>query len=255
MYKPRLIPVLLLQNNGLVKSIQFKKHRYIGDPINAVKIFNDLGADELVFLDLEATKHKKNIDINFLSSVSEEANMPFSYGGGIKTLNDIELILKCGVERVILGSIAAANIEFVQHATNEFGSSSISVCIDYKKNFFGKEKVYYNNSKLNSNYDLVEFLQLLESKGVGEIIVQSIERDGMKTGYDIELIEKISKLLTIPIVALGGAKNMNDIKNLHEKTVVNGFAAGSMFIYHGNRDGILINYPNKEIKNTLWNKN
>jgi cyclase len=254
MYKPRLIPVLLLQNQGLVKSVQFKKHRYIGDPINAVKIFNDLGADELVFLDIEATKQKRNIDINFLKNISEEANMPFSYGGGIKTLKEIELVLKSGVERVVLGSIAASNVDFVKQACNVFGSSSISVCLDYKKNIFGKYIVYYNNSNSKTNFDVLKFSQIMQEQGVGELIIQSIERDGMKTGYDIEIIEKISKHLTIPIVALGGVKNLNDMKNLYQKTVINGFGAGSMFVYHGNRDGILINYPNKEIKSTIWNK-
>ena len=254
MYKPRLIPVLLLQNQGLVKSVQFKNHRYIGDPINAVKIFNDLGADELTFLDIEATKHQKKIDLSILKNISEEANMPFSYGGGIKTLSQIEEILKSGVERVILGTIAATNPSFVEEASKAFGASSISVCVDVKKTLFGKEKVYVKNGASKTDFNPLEFSKLMQDKGVGELIIQSVDKDGTKSGYYTELMKEISASVNIPIVALGGAKGLNDIKDLHQQTVINGFGAGSMFVYHGNRDGILINYPSKEEKKALWNK-
>jgi cyclase len=254
MYKPRLIPVLLLHNQGLVKSIQFKNHRYIGDPINAVKIFNDLGADELTFLDIDATKQNKKIDIQILKNISEEANMPFSYGGGISALSQIEEILKSGVERVILGTIAATKPSFVEEASKLFGASSICVCVDVKKSFFGKEKVYVKNGSIKTDFNPLEFSKLMQDKGVGELIIQSVDRDGTKSGYNIELIKEISESVNIPIVALGGSKNIEDMKTLYEKTVINGFGAGSMFVYHGNRDGILINYPNKDLKKTLWTK-
>ncbi|GEM55131.1 imidazole glycerol phosphate synthase subunit HisF [Flavobacterium branchiophilum NBRC 15030 = ATCC 35035] len=246
MYKPRVIPVLLLKDYGLVKSINFKKHRYIGDPINAVKIFNDLKADELVFLDINATKDNKIIDLDFVKKVGEEANMPFSVGGGIKTLDNIESILKIGVEKCIIGTFAIENPNFIKDASDRFGSSTIGVCIDVKKDFFGREYVYYRNGSKKANLAIEDFAKLMQEKGAGELIIQSIDNDGTKRGYNLELIDKISKLVSIPIVALGGAKNIDSMQELHKKTVVNGFAAGSMFVYHGNRDGILINYPDKE---------
>jgi len=254
MYKPRLIPVLLLHNQGLVKTVQFKNPRYIGDPINAVKIFNDLGADELTFLDIDATKQNKKIDLDILKDISEEANMPFSYGGGINSINQIEEILKMGVERVILGTIAATNPSFVEEASKVFGASSICVCIDVKKTLFGKEKIYVKNGSTKTDFNPLEFSKLMQDKGVGELIIQSVDRDGTKSGYHLELIKEISEAVHIPIVALGGSKNIEDIKTLYQKTVVNGFGAGSMFVYHGNRDGILINYPNKDLKKTIWTK-
>ncbi len=251
MYKPRIIPVLLLQNSGLVKSVKFKNHRYIGDPINAVKIFNDLEADELVFLDIDATKQNRTISLELVKNIGEEANMPFAVGGGIQTLKQIEAILHTGAEKIILNSIAFTNPNFVKQATDEFGSSTICVCIDVKKNMFGKPKISYQNATKNSNTTLEDFVSLMEEMGAGEIIIQSVDNDGMQSGYDIALIDSVSKIATIPIVALGGAKNYETMNALMQKTIVNGLAAGSMFIYHGNRNGILINYPTEKDKKTI----
>lgn len=251
MYKPRIIPVLLLQNSGLVKSVKFKNHRYIGDPINAVKIFNDLQADELVFLDIDATKQNRTISLELVKNIGEEANMPFSVGGGIKTLKQIEEILHTGAEKIILNSIACINPKFVKQATEEFGSSTISVCIDVKKNMFGKPKVSYQNATKNIDTTIEEFVMLMEQMGAGELIIQSVDNDGMQSEYDITLINRISKIATIPIVALGGAKNYDSMNALMQNTVVNGLAAASMFIYHGNRNGILISYPTSKDKKAI----
>ena len=250
MFRPRIIPVLLLRNKGLVKSIKFGNHRYIGDPINAVRIFNDLKADELVFLDILASKEKRTISLDFIKDVGEEANMPFAVGGGINDIKFIKNILAAGAEKVILNTIAAKNPEFVKQASDAFGSSTIVVCIDVKKKFLGKEQIWIYGGSKSIGMSPVEFSQLMEEKGAGEIIIQSIERDGTMSGYDLQLIRKISEAVSIPVVALGGAGNLRHLQQAFTESYANGLAAGSMFVYHGARNGILINYPeNKEILN------
>lgn len=246
MYRPRLIPVLLLQNKGLVKSVKFRNHRYIGDPINAVRIFNDLKADELVFIDILATKEKRTISVDFVKNVGEEANMPFSAGGGIRSLEDIRKILEAGAEKVILNTIAAENPEFVRKAADAFGSSTITVCIDVKNDFLGKEKVWIKAGTKGLNLTPVNYAKLMEESGAGEIIIQSIENDGAMSGYEISLVKRIAELVTIPVVALGGAGNPDHIKELNRNVSLNGLAAGSMFVYHGGRRAVLVNYPERE---------
>lgn len=243
MFRPRIIPVLLLRGQGLVKSVEFRNHRYIGDPINAVKIFNDLKADELVFLDILASKEKRTISLDFVKKVGEEANMPFAVGGGINSIQGIQEIIGAGAEKVIINTQAARNPEFIRQAAEAFGSSTIVVCIDVKKKLFGKEKTWILNGSESTGYSPEEFAKMAEEKGAGEIIIQSIERDGRMIGYDIDLIRSISENIKIPVVALGGAGKMNDLREAFKKGFANGLAAGSIFVYHGTRNGILINYP------------
>lgn len=253
MFRPRIIPVLLLKDKGIVKSIRFSKHRYIGDPINAVKLYNDLRADELVFLDILATREKRLISTEFIKSIGEEANMPFAVGGGIRTLADIRSIISGGAERVIINSEAGRNPDFISHAAETFGSSTISVCIDIKRGILGKEQVYVQNAGHRIGYTPVEFAQLMEEKGAGELIVQSVDNDGMMTGYDISVIKKIATSVSIPVVALGGAGNLSDMMKCYLSGNASALAAGSMFIYQGSRRGILINYPTKEeLKNFMY---
>ena len=246
MYRPRIIPVLLLQNKGLVKSIRFNNHRYIGDPINAVRIFNDLKADELAFIDIRATKENRTISIDFVKNVGEEANMPFSAGGGIRTLEDIRKIIGAGAEKVILNSIAGKNPGFITDAANAFGTSTITVCIDVKKDFLGKEKVWINAGKKSINSDPVQYAKQIEESGAGEIIIQSIDRDGTMKGYDVNLVKKIADSVSIPVVALGGAGEWDHLIELNAEVSLNGLAAGSLFIYHGERRAILVNYPGRQ---------
>lgn len=249
MFRPRVIPVLLLQGTGLVKSIQFKNHSYIGDPINAVKIFNDFKADELVFLDISASKEKRLISLEFIKNVGEEANMPFAVGGGIKTIKDIQDVIASGAEKVIISSTAIRNPTFIKEASDTFGSSTIVVCIDVKKTFFGGERVWTLNGTKASKYEPKEFAKLMEDNGAGEIIIQSISCDGKMSGYDIELIKKISNRVTLPVIALGGAGNMYDLKQAFKKGYANGLAAGSLFVYQNKMKGVLINYPEKHERN------
>lgn len=254
MYRPRIIPVLLLKDSGLVKSTNFKNHRYIGDPINAVKIFNDLEADELVFIDIDATKQKRSLPIDFVRDVGEEANMPFSVGGGISSIPQIKEIIKAGAEKVILNTVACEDPEFIKRAVAEFGSSTIVVCIDVKKNFWGKEYVWYRQGKKHLSVSPEQFSVQMEEAGAGEIILQSIDRDGTMQGYDVNLIKRVSSVITIPITVLGGAKGLDDLAALNKQVAVNGLAAGSLFVYHGERKAVLINYPVLEEKLNVLEK-
>lgn len=236
---------MLLKNKGLVKSTRFKDHRYIGDPINAVKIFNDMKADELAFLDIMASKEGRMISIDFVSKVGEEANMPFAVGGGIEKIEDIQKIIAAGAEKVIINT-QALNVDFIREAADTFGSSTIVVCLDVKKKFFGKKQTWTLAGEKASGYDPVDFARIMQDNGAGELIVQSIEQDGMMQGYDVPLIKAVSEAVTIPVIALGGAGNLSHLKQAYIEAYANGLAAGSMFVYYGLRKGILINYPEKE---------
>jgi imidazole glycerol-phosphate synthase subunit HisF len=245
MFRPRVIPVLLLKKMGLVKSNRFSNYRYIGDPINAVKIFNDLKADELVFLDITASSEERLISVDFIRNIGEEANMPFSVGGGIRSISDIGRIIESGAERVIINTIAGENPNFIREASEMFGSSTIVVCIDVKRKLFGNNRTWIKGGRKLTKFNPIDFAKLMEDNGAGEIIVQSIERDGMMKGYDIDLIRSISNSVSIPIVALGGAGNLNHLKQAYNEGNASGLAAGSLFVYHGSTNGILINYPKR----------
>ncbi len=246
MFRPRIIPVLLLKGQGLVKSRQFSNYNYIGDPINAVRLFNDLKADELVFLDINATREQRIISLDFIKDVGEEANMPFAVGGGIRTTDDIQKIISAGAEKVIINSFAAENPSFIKLASNAFGSSTISVCIDVKKKRFGGLKTWTHGGTKATNHTPIDFAKLMQEQGAGEIIIQSISHDGMMEGYDLELISEISRAVTIPVVALGGAGSISDLRDGYNTGLANGLAAGSLFVYQSKNRGVLINYPEKK---------
>lgn len=243
MFCPRIIPVLLLQNGGLVKSVKFKDYRYIGDPINAVRIFNDSYADEIVILDIEASRKGTVIELQLVKEVGEEANMPFSVGGGITTINTIYELLKNGAEKVILNTVALKDPGFVKEASDNFGSSTISVCIDIKKSLLGKYGIYSHSDKKTLSIPYMDYIRKIEDAGAGEIIIQSVDNDGVMKGYDTRLYENISKEINVPVIALGGAGDVSDLEKLWTGSSVNSFAAGSLFVYYGNKKGVLINYP------------
>ena len=245
MFRPRIIPVLLLKNLALVKSIRFKNHKYIGDPINAVRIFNDLKADELTFLDIEASKENRLISLEFVKNVGEEANMPFAVGGGIKSVEDIKAVISAGAEKAVINTFAAQKPEFIREATETFGSSTVVVCIDVKKKFLKGQRTWILSGSKSTDYSPVEFAQLMEKNGVGELIIQSIENDGMMEGYDIDLIKSISTAVSVPVVALGGAGKKEHLIEAYKNGHANALAAGSLFVYQGTKRGVLINYPDK----------
>lgn len=253
MFRPRIIPVLLLKGKGLVKTTQFKHPRYIGDPINAVRLFNDLKADELVFLDILSSRENRVISLDFVRNVGEEANMPFSVGGGIKTVGQIREILHEGAEKVVINTEAALNPGLIRQAADLFGSSSITVCIDVQKGWRGRLQTKILSGSKASGSDPVDFARLMEKQGAGELIIQSIDKDGTMGGYDIDLVRRISEAVTIPVVALGGAGIPEDMKKVFTEGHASAMAAGSMFVYHGPRKAVLVNYPDKnEIRNTFW---
>ena len=246
MFRPRVIPVLLLKDQGLVKSVRFKNHKYIGDPINAVKIFNDLKADELVFLDIEASKNERLISLDFVRAVGEEASMPFSVGGGIRSLGDIKSVLAAGAEKVVINSYAGKDPDFIKRASDTFGSSTIVVCVDVKRKLFKGERTWILAGSKATGFAPLEFAQLMDQKGAGELIIQSIEKDGTMTGYDIDLIRSISTAVGVPVIALGGAGTREHLVDAYHRGHANALAAGSLFVYQDERRGVLINYPERK---------
>jgi imidazole glycerol-phosphate synthase subunit HisF len=245
MFRPRIIPVLLLKDLAVVKSVRFRNHKYIGDPINAVRIFNNLEADELVFLDITASNQRRLISVDFVKTVGEESQMPFCVGGGITALRDIKIILAAGAEKVVLNTCAGRDPDFVKAASAEFGSSTIVVCIDVKRTLFRAEQTWIAGGSRATRFSPLDFAKLMEDKGAGELIVQSIERDGTMEGYDIDLIRSISQAVSIPVVALGGAGRNEDLVAGYRYGFANGLAAGSLFVYQDRGRGVLINYPEK----------
>ena len=246
MFRPRVIPVLLLKELGLVKSIKFGNYRYIGDPINAVKIFNDLKADELIFLDILASKENRSISLDFVERVGSEANMPFGVGGGISSIDQIQKILSAGAEKVILNTSAGLNPAFVKEAADTFGSSTIAISIDVNKKRLRKEQVYIKGGKKGIGEDPVTFAKKMEHLGAGELMITSITQDGTMEGYDLELIKKVSENVTIPVIACGGAGSYDDFKKATNEVHASAVAAGSLFVYHGPRRAVLINYPSRQ---------
>lgn len=245
MFRPRIIPVLLLKNRALVKSIRFEDHRYIGDPLNAARIFNDLRADELMFLDIEASGDNRLISVDFVKNVGEEACMPFAVGGGIRSIDDIHAIIGAGAEKVVINTHASENPDFIKEASEKFGSTTIAVCMDVKKTLLMGRRTWILNGSRSTEFEPVAFAQLMEKNGVGELIVQSIDRDGTMDGYDIELIRSISTAVSVPVVALGGAGKNEDLIEAYRDGYANGLAAGSLFVYQSKKRGVLINYPGK----------
>lgn len=243
MYRPRVIPCLLLQNKGLVKSVQFRNHRYIGDPLNAVKLYNDLRADELMFLDIRATGQNRTIDVELVRQIGDETNMPFTVGGGIRTLSAIESLIRAGAERVCLNSFALQHPAFVAEAAAEFGSSTIVVCLDVKKSLFQKEQVYTHAGSRSTGRSVPDAARQMADLGVGELVVQSIDHDGMMGGYPVELIRKVAEAVPVPVVALGGGGTFEHVKQIVTEGRASAASAGSMFVYHGPRRAVLISFP------------
>ncbi len=246
MFRPRVIPVLLLQSNGLVKTVMFDNPKYIGDPINAVKIFNDFEADELVFLDIEATKQNRTISLDLVKDIAEESFMPFAVGGGINSIEIIRDLLKSGAEKVVLNDALFSNPELIIASSKIFGKQSIIASIDVKRNNFGEHEVYRNCGKTPTGLNVVELAKKASDLGAGEIIINSIDRDGTFEGYDIELINIISNAVPVPVVALGGAGELEDLQKVVELGGASAVAVGSLFSFVDSKRSVLINYPDPE---------
>jgi imidazole glycerol-phosphate synthase subunit HisF len=251
MLRTRVIPVLLVKNNGLVKTIKFDKPKYIGDPINAVKIFNDKEVDEMIVLDIEASKLNKKPNFELIKSIAEECFMPLGYGGGINELEDIQRLFAIGVEKVILNTASFTNLNLITEAAKIFGEQSIVVCIDVSKNFWGKYHPYSHITKKIVSIDLLSHIQKTIAAGAGEIFINNVDLDGTMNGYDTKLIELLAYKITTPLVICGGAGDLNHLKSGY-MAGASALAAGSLFVYHGPHKAVLINYPTQtQLKNTL----
>ena len=245
MNKTRVIPVLLLKGEGLYKTVKFKNPRYIGDPINSVRIFNEKEVDELVFLDIDATKDKKDPNFELLKDIASEAFMPMAYGGGLNNIEQVREIFSIGFEKVILNSVLYHDIEIVEKIVSEFGSQSVVGCVDVKSNVFKTYNIYSINGSQKMNISLKDHIMQLAEKGVGEIFINSINRDGTMSGYDLHLIKEVANLVSVPVVACGGASSVYDFKQAVEKSNASAVAAGSMFVFMGPHKAVLINYPDR----------
>lgn len=254
MERLRVIPILLLKGSGLYKTVKFNNPKYIGDPINAVKIFNDKEVDELCFLDITATLEKREPNFKVISEIASECFMPLSYGGGIRTMEHAQQLFKIGVEKVIINSGSYHDPNLIKTITTHFGNQSVIGCMDVKKSFFGKTEVYISSGKKNTGKDPFVFAQELQQMGAGELMVNSIDRDGTLQGYDIELINRISEKVDIPVIACGGASGVNDIARVLKRGKASAAGAGSIFVFHGKHKAVLINYPKRqEILDALVN--
>ena len=242
---PRVIPALLYRNGGLYKTVKFKDPVYVGDPINAVRIFNEKEVDELVFLDITATSERKKPSFDYIKEIAGECFMPLCYGGGVRSLDDVKAVIACGVEKVAINSFALENPEFIKEAALNLASSTIVVSVDARKDVFGKYHVYSHNGTRKSKWHPVEFALFMQEMGAGEILLTSIEKDGTQKGYDLELIKSVSEAVDIPVIACGGAGNVEHFSQAL-KAQASAVAAGSMFVFHGRHRAVLINFPSQQ---------
>jgi cyclase len=248
----RVIPVLLLANDGIVKTVRFAKPRYLGDPINAVRIFNEKKADELVLLDIEATA-KGRIDFDWVEDIVSEAFMPIAYGGVISSLSQCAELFKRGVEKIIVNTAAWEQPLLIAEAAERFGSQSVVVSIDVKQNFWKRSKVYVKGGKKETKLDPLELARKGEELGAGEIMLTSIAHDGTFAGYDIDLLRSVCPSVNIPVIANGGAGSIEDFKAAVTQGGCSAVAAGSMFVYSAKGEGVLISYPSEsELQEKLW---
>ncbi len=240
----RFIPVLLVQNKLLYKGRNFKNLRYVGDPINAVKIFNDKEVDEILILDIGVTNSSSQPDLEFIREMAGEAFMPLAYGGGITTIDQVKSIIDQGVEKIVINTAAFFNPDLISQCAKIIGSSSTVISVDYKKMLLKGNRVFVNNGTVDTKTDVITYVKKMEDLGAGEIILNSIDREGTYQGYDTDLISSVSKSLKIPLIASGGAASLTDLEAAIN-VGASASAAGSMFVFHGKHKAVLITYPIK----------
>lgn len=255
MLRPRIIPSLLLHDNGLVKTVNFKSPSYVGDPLNAVRIFNEKEVDELAFFDIDATVLHKEPDYNLIEKLANQSRMPLCYGGGVRTVEQAQNIFGLGIEKIALSSAAIENPNIITQIADRVGSQSVIVVLDIKKKLLGGYEIYTHNGKQYTGINPFTFAKELEALGVGEIIVNSIDQDGLMKGYDMNLIDKMAEMVSIPLTVLGGAGSLADLEKVIDKHGVIGVAAGSLFVFKGPYKAVLINYPTQIQKNEIFKIN
>ena len=251
MLRPRIIPCLLIHNKGLVKTRQFTDPTYVGDPVNAVRIFNEKEVDELLVLDIDATVKGHEPNYELIAQLAAECRMPLAYGGGVKSVEQVERIIGLGVEKVAISSAAIADPDFITAAASKVGSQSIAVVADVRVDDKGENRVFTHNGTVKTDQAPAELASIVEKSGAGEFIVNNIDRDGIGNGYDLELIAQCRAGCSLPITVLGGAGSLDDVRALTQKFSIIGAAAGSLFVFKGKYRAVLINYPDKVHKNRL----
>ncbi|HEY8608898.1 MAG TPA: AglZ/HisF2 family acetamidino modification protein [Noviherbaspirillum sp.] len=247
MLKTRVIPCLLVSESRLVKTVQFKKPRYVGDPVNAVKIFNDKEVDEIVVLDIDATRSGREPDLDLIGELASECFMPLAYGGGINKLETARRILKLGVEKIILNTAAWKQPALVRDAANEFGSQAVAVSIDVKRKLFGRYEVCVDKASKATGEDPVTYARRMQALGAGEILLNSVQQDGTLAGYDLELISRVASAVNVPVIASGGAGTVEHFREAVQRGGASAVAAGSMFVFHGPHRAVLITYPDRAV--------
>ncbi len=253
MLMTRVMPCLLLKNGALVKTVKFKDPGYIGDPINAIRIYNEKEVDELIFLDITATIEKREPPYKVLSEIASECFMPVTYGGGVRDVETIRRILSLGIEKIAINSYAVENQDFVRAAANKFGSSTIVVSIDVRSKLFGRYEVFIRGGRKGTGLDPVEFAVKMEQMGAGEILLNSIDRDGTQEGYDINLIKSVTSAVGVPVIACGGAGKIDDFRAAVKEGGASACAAGSMVVYYGRNRAVLITFPEREKLESVLN--
>ena len=252
MLRPRITPCLLVHEGGLAKTVGFKDPKYVGDPINAVKIFNEKEADELIVLDIDATAHNAEPDFKLIARLAAECRMPLCYGGGVRTVEQAKKIIGLGVEKVAISAAALADPGLISRIGDEIGSQSVVVVLDLKKRQLGAEyDVWTHNGRKNTKKALLDVALDAQARGVGEIVINAIANDGQMKGYDLALASRMRQALKVPMTMLGGAGSLADIGKLFDACGVIGAAAGSLFVFKGAYKAVLINYPNPGQKDDI----
>lgn len=251
MLRTRVIPVLLMNGGGLVKTVKFKCPKYVGDPINAVKIFNEKEVDEIILLDITATIENRPPNFGMIRDIAGECFMPLAYGGGIRSFDDAQAVFQCGVEKVVLNS-AAGDLGLIKQIASTYGSQAVVISIDARRNFFGKRSVYSHSGSKSRGIVPTEFARMTADAGAGEILINSIEREGTYQGYDLDLVSSVSEVVSIPVVALGGAASVDDLAFVVKQGGASAAAAGSIFVFHGKHRAVLINFPSQEELRSLF---
>lgn len=256
MLRPRIIPCLLVSDGGLVKTQRFKDPKYVGDPINAVKIFNEKEADELIVLDIDATAQNHEPDFAMIGHLAVECRMPLCYGGGVTNREQAKRIIGLGVEKVAISAAAIENPALITQIADEIGGQSVVVVLDVKKPVFGREfEVHTHNGKRNVRKALPDLVREIEQRGAGEVVINSIDRDGVMKGYDLDLAERVRQMTRLPVTILGGAGSLGDVGALIDRCGIIGAAAGSLFVFKGTYRAVLINYPTPAQKDEIVLKN
>jgi cyclase len=246
-FQKRVMPVLLLKGNNLIKTIKFKDEKYIGNPINAIKIYNEIGVDELIIIDIYSSQNGSKINFELIKNITGECFMPLSYGGGVNTLEDFEKLFSLGVEKVVINQLLLTNPKLVSQAVDIFGAQAIVASVDFKKNLL-RQTTAYSYLGIKINYTLIEYLKYCELLGCGEVFLNNIDKDGTWEGYDLKTIDMLSQSINVPLIDCGGAGSLDDIKNVLEKTDASAAGIGSIAVFQKKYMGVLICFP---IKNKI----